>query len=288
MAAFAVCNYGFSGSMLERMTHLPFYIVFVFSFGVAWGLLAMIRFFTIRFDTRYNWTKQFAKRFILQSLACWLLPMAIVFFLSMLFFAAIGVDILKTNYLHEDFLLTGLLLATCNILYVLAFFILRHYQLTGELHALKKRIAELEKQLETANNELEKVKAYMDRENAALKPYIINSSRAKTRYQYRDIAYFFMEQGSVMVKLMNGDAPVAANENSLHAVEENTGHFFRLVSRQYVIAPDAITKCIEKPDGGLLITLAPHNIEVEVSKKRTPELEDWILQKVSILRIGSN
>lgn len=291
LAAIAVCSYGFDGSMLDRVTlhYKAFLVVFGFSFAVAWGLLAMIRFFSIRFDRRYDWINYFVKRLILQFLACWLLPMAIVFLLSLLFFAAIGVDILKTNYLHEDYLLTGLLLVICNVLYALAFFALRNSLLEEDLNKKRQEIDGLQRELEVVRLELKKIqeeitkkKTNKIRQEMAKTPYIINSSKAKTRYQYSDIAYFYSENSTVMVQLMNGEDPLPANENSLVSVEQNSEYFFRSVSRQYVVALHAIEECKERGDGGLVITLLPLHIMVEVPKKREQELEDWILQKVSI------
>lgn len=289
LAAFAICGYGFSGSMLERMTHVPFYIVFGFSFGIAWGLLTVIRFFTIRFDIHYHWTEQFIKRFIMQFLACWLLPMAIVFFLSILFFAAIGSEILQTNYLHEDFLLTGLLLAICNILYVLAFFVSGNRYWRDEVSKGQNRADELEMELERVHHDLQnaiedlaKLATDRAREDIAGTPYIISTSKAKTRYLYSDIAYFYMENGTVLVQLMNEEAPLPANENSLVTVEQNSNYFFRSVTRQYVVALHAIEECRERGDGGLLITLKPHHFMLEVPKRRGQELESWILENVSI------
>ncbi|HWV73231.1 MAG TPA: hypothetical protein VN040_16025 [Pseudosphingobacterium sp.] len=123
LMACLVCFYGYRGALLAGMTEVPFFVVFGFGFIVSLGILQLIRYFTLRFDRRYNWLSKGFMRLVYQLLLCWLLPVMLVFLLSLLFFSLLPVSIRESDFLYTDFVLVVLLVLISNLFYALTYFV---------------------------------------------------------------------------------------------------------------------------------------------------------------------
>lgn len=304
LTGIAICSYGKSGSLIEQLSAPPFIVVFGFFYAASWCIITLIRFVTIRLDREHRWDQRLLSRLILQFVAGVIFPMIIILLFSMAYAAATGFDITTSRYLHEDFVLIGLLVLMVNVLYALIFFVLKMNWMQGQLLLLiaeKDRVQnesdtarmELDRSkneqamtleaLHEARNELARLKQEAEGKEAGLKAYIIDNGKTKARYLYKEIAYFYLEDGCVMIQLLNEHMPVAANENSLSAVIKITGDFFRLISRQHLVALDAIAACrLNTEDGKYLVSLDPKQVMVTMARDRGRELEEWILEKVRI------
>lgn len=304
LAAIAICSYGKSGSLIEQLSVHPFIVVFGFFYAASWFIITLIRFVTIRLDREYRWDQHLLSRLLLQFIAGVVFPMFIILLFSMAYAAVAGFDITTSRYLHEDFVLIGLLVLIVNVLYALAFFVFKNNLTEKQLRGLlaeKNRVQneldavrtesghvknELAMALETLNetrNEPARLRREAEKREAGLQAYIADNGKTKARYLYKDIAYFYLDGSYVMIQLLHEPMPVAANENSLNAVRKATGDFFRLISRQHLVASAAIAACsLNTADGRYLVTLEPNQVVVTIARERGKDLEEWILEKVNI------
>lgn len=306
------CYYASKVGLLVGMTTRDFYLcyfVFLFFIGSA---LAYIRWEIRILDEKWNWLYDGVKRFVFQSVYCWIAPSFALFLVYVAAHKLLSTEVLTSGLFEVDLPWIVVLLLLVNLSYTLAFFVhlqerndlkrrglWRGYRLAiQELNRQHSNKVVLEKEKEALLNEMgllkEQISGFesnstLSQSDASAKlneksvdsVYIVRTQKLTSRHKYGDIACFAYKKPFTYLETIDGKHDIPANEPSLVKVEEATDHFFRKIAREMAVPQHMMLACRRIKDGKLLLKLKePLNREIEISKESASRLRDWILEAV--------
>jgi Ca2+/Na+ antiporter len=252
-AAHAIVVFGEQRSLSQLLLMPEYYISVLGSFLIAFILVSMVRWLTIRLDRNYDWMGKPLQRTALQILLVVVAPGLAAFLLATLYFTLQGISILNTVYLRFDFPVIILMLVLLNAYYIAYYFYLQ---------AVNKKANEPV----TGNSEEQSVKAIV----------IVSQGTKNIPLPVEEISYFFRAHEINYARTSGGTDYMITQ--SLDEVQEQLDNrqFFR-ANRQMLVNFKACDHFELLPYGKLQLVVQPGYKEpVIISQKRAKQFKEWM------------
>lgn len=260
IGAHIVTEFGGNEPWLNRLFTREYFIEFGSTLAITLLIVQLVYWATIILDRHFDWYEKPLQRTLLQALLGILVPAIITFALATLYFAAYGVNILRTNYHIYALPFIVALIAIFNVYYLVRYLLgeRSRYRKLAEQHAL------------AASGSPELLPA-----TGKAETFLVRTPTHSFPVDVASIAYFYRDQNSVYLRLFDGGDYILAQ--SLDTIEERLGNrqFFR-VARHMIANYNAIKAYHPLPYGKLGLTIRPaYKEEVSVSKPLARSFKLW-------------
>ncbi|WP_029274603.1 LytTR family DNA-binding domain-containing protein [Pedobacter borealis] len=258
-AAHIVTEFGGNEPWLSRLLTGMYYIEFGTTLVITLLLVCYIYRCTCYLDVRLGWHEKPLKRGILQFIFGVICPTLGAFFLAALYFAYFGVNILKTNYHLYALPFIAALITLFNAYYLV-------YYLLAESKYYK---AIAGTALDTSGSQT------YDTETSK-EVFIVHTLTKSFPVQTGDIAYFFRDNGHVLLRLFHGADHLLSQ--SLDQIEKQLdGQDFLRVARHMIISHKAVVSFMPLTFGKIGVTLnPPYKEQVSASKLLARNFRLWM------------
>ncbi|MEC3880218.1 LytR/AlgR family response regulator transcription factor [Parapedobacter sp. 10938] len=244
LVAHFIVTFGEAYSLSELLLMRAYYLSLPGSFIIAFILISLVRWITMRLDKRYDWMEKPLLRTALQLLFAIVAVSVVAFLLAALYFRVVlGINILDTAYLQFDFPVIVLLLILLNAYYIVYYFYLR---------------------------------AVGNKESSGREVFIVNSGARNIPLPVDEIAYFFRSDEVNYVRAVNNTDYIITQ--SLDEVQQQLDErlFFR-ANRWFLVSFKACRHFEMLSYGKLQLFVIPEFKEaVIISQKRAKSFKEWM------------
>lgn len=254
IAAHFIVVFGEKDSVFQLLLSWDYYRSVMLSAAIAFILVSMVHFATVKLDTVFDWNSHTIKRIGMQLLMGFALPAIAAFILATVYFRLYDIDIFVTRYLQYDYpVILGMILFF-NLYYLTYYFYLQM------------------RQAQLATNSVP---------DATKPAEVILASRGTKNIPLKvsDISYVFHEEEYNFARTFEKeDFLIPA---SLDTIQQQLPprKFFR-VNRQMLVNLDACEHFENIEHQKIQVHLRPkHNQPVIISQKRARDFRDWIKRK---------
>jgi len=259
LAAHLIIAFGEKESFFQLLIMPAYYWSLLPSFIIAFMLVNVVNFVTVKLDKKHDWIQQSLSRVGLQLTLALLLPAVLAFLLASVYFWAWGYNIFNTLYLKYDFPVIVLLLVLLNAYYLSFYFYKRS------------RIAE--KALEhpvplQEENSLEK--------KVTKEIFLVQRGAQTIPLPILSIAYFYRDGDYNFLKTFDEQSYLLSQ--TLDEIEQqlDTRLFFR-ANRQVIVQRKACTHFSNLEYGKLELFAQPaFKQPVIISQRRSKQFREWM------------
>lgn len=244
-----IVSFGEPESFFELVLMWDFIRSLLYSWSIAFILITLIRWITLKLDKRFNWQERTIVRLLLQSLFGIAALSLVAFLLAALYFDWHNINILNTEYLTFDFPLILLMLTLINVYYFVYYVFVSWRQ---------------SKNTESSKNH----------KNV----FIIQQAAKNIPIRVQDISYFYRSNDANFIRTIDGNNHII-NE-TLDQVEQSLDpvQFFR-TNRQFIIAFSACERFeIIENDKLELFVKPPYKERIIISQKKAPLFRNWLVR----------
>jgi hypothetical protein len=258
VAAHFITAFGEKETFFQLLLDPDYYWALLYSFIIAFILLAIVNFITVKLDRVADWKLHPVQRTALQVFTGWGLPSIIAFLLAAFYFRCFGINILKTLYVRIDYPLIVLMLLLANLYYLSYYLFLKMKQAEAILQA-------------SSNDTV-----HTDERQINKEVFIVSHGTKNIPLPLVSVAYFFHEGNYNLLRTF-GREDYIINEPLEDVQQQLPGKMFFRANRQMIVNFTACRHFEPAQFGKLeLIVEPPVKEPIIISQKRTKAFKEWI------------
>lgn len=260
VSAHIIISFGEEESLFEMLLMRDYYLSMIGSTTIAFILVSIVHYVTLRLDLNYDWKESRLQRATLQVLLGLYMPSLVAFLLAFFYFKLYGIDIILTPHLRFDFPIIFLMLLILNIYYVTYYFYSRLNQVEQATLHVDSTVKEAVEEQATSTK-------------ASL---LVNKGTRNIPLPLEQISYFYHEGEYNFVRSFEGEdflIPYTLDQLQ-QSLSEN--EFFR-VNRQMIVNYKACKHYEPLEYSKLKLEVQPPAKEpIIISQRRARPFREWI------------